>query len=113
MVIRRGFLVNEKEFTMQGLSERVKRNIVFGDVGLGKRFMEGSQVGARGDIRAIKRIMLVDNRNLVRFDHGNKETMNVEDKVKRVSQEKCKSKELETRVDATNWPWFIDIYIVM
>ena len=44
--------------------------------------MEGGQVGTRRDTGAVKRIMFVDNRDLILFNHGNKMIVNVEDKLK-------------------------------
>jgi hypothetical protein len=68
------------------LSERAQRNFVCGDIRLGKRIMEGSQVGIRRNIRAVERVVFVDNRDLILFNHGNSlntERMNVEDKESR------------------------------
>ena len=72
--------VDVEEFLIQDPSERVERNIVFRDVGLGKRFMKGSQIGIWRNTWAIKRIVLVDDRDLILFNHGNKKETNVENK---------------------------------
>jgi hypothetical protein len=82
MVQRGIFVINVKELHIQDSSERVERNIVFRGIGLGKRIMEGGQVGTRRDTGAVKRIMFVDNRDLILFNHGNKMIVNVEDKLK-------------------------------
>jgi hypothetical protein len=77
--------VDVEEFLIQDPSERVERNVVFRDVGLGKRFMKGRQKGIWRNTWAIKRIMFVDDRDLMLFNHGSKKEMNVEDRF----HEKC------------------------
>jgi hypothetical protein len=73
------FFVDVEKFLIQDSTERVERNIVFRDIGLGQRRMEESQVGIWRNTWAIKRIMCVDNRDLILFNHGHKERMNVEE----------------------------------
>jgi hypothetical protein len=69
--------------------------------------MEGGQVGIRRDTRAIKRIMFVDNRDLILFNHGNK-IMNVEDNERRgFTRNASRGGDASTRptfIVATWWP---------
>jgi hypothetical protein len=100
VVIREAvFFVNVKELLIQNSSERVEGQAIFRNIGLGQRLMEGSQVGIWRNIWAIKRIMLIDNRNLILFNHGDKDRMNVEDKESRVSQEMQVEENRGTRGD--------------
>jgi len=80
------FFPDVEELLIQYPPKRVKKDIVCGDIGLGKRFMEGSQVGVWRNIRTIERITFVDNRDLTLFNHGNKEQMKVEGEENKVSR---------------------------